>query len=44
MVSVAPQAERKRPVDFWMFGEGVWRLGLDSEGLRREFANGLNFG
>ena len=39
VVSVAPQAERKRPVDFWTLGEGCWRVKLGRGGLGWEFAD-----
>ena len=44
MVSVAPWAEWKRPVGFWMSGEGVGMLELVCGGLGWKFAGEVIFG
>ena len=44
VVPVAPQAERKVPVSFWRFGEGVWRLELVCGGLGWKFTDVSIFG
>ena len=43
MVYVAPWAERKLLVDFWMLGEASWGVELGRGLLEREFAGGLIF-
>ena len=42
--SVAPQAKWRVLVDFWVSGEGCWRVKLGWEGLWRELVDEVIFG
>ena len=43
-VCVAPQADWKRPVGFWILGECFWKVKLGRGGLVQEFAGMWIFG